>query len=182
MGLDLSRARCSFNNSSALAINRWLSLAWLIPKIREQGGAYGASFDVDLRTGELAFTSYRDPNVLSTLQTYDGTGDYLRLLELSDPDLTRSIVGAINRVDPYQLPGSQGFTSLSRYLVGQSEEARQTLRDELFATEPADFRAFAGIVDGVRDNGAVVIMGGAETLRQINDDKGGKWITLTTVQ
>ncbi len=167
---------------AALAINRWLSLAWLIPRIREQGGAYGASFDVDLRTGELAFTSYRDPNVLSTLETYDGTGDYLRSLELSDTDLTRSIVGAINRIDPYQLPGAQGFTSLSRYLVGQTEAARQTLRDQLFATKPADFRAFAGIVDGVRDNGAVVIMGGADTLRQINSDKGGNWITLTTVQ
>ncbi len=167
---------------AALAINRWLSLAWLIPKIREQGGAYGASFDVDLRTGELAFTSYRDPNVLSTLQTYDETGAYLRSLELSDTDLTRSIVGAINRIDPYQLPGSQGFTSLSRYLVGQTEAARQTLRDQLFATQPADFRAFAEIVDGVRENGALVIMGGAETLRQINSEKGGDWITLTTVQ
>ena len=167
---------------AGLAINRWLSLAWLIPKIREQGGAYGASFDVDLRTGELAFTSYRDPNVLSTLETYDGTGDYLRALELAETDLTRSIVGAVNRIDPYQLPGPQGFTSLSRYLVGQTEEARQKLRDELFATKPADFRAFAGVVDGVRDNGAIVIMGGAETLDRINSDKGGNWLTLTTVQ
>ena len=62
------------------------------------------------------------------------------------------------------------------------EEARQKLRDELFATKPADFRAFAGVVDGVRDNGDIVIMGGAETLRQINQDKGGSWLTLTTVQ
>ena len=166
---------------SSLAINRWLSLAWLIPKIREQGGAYGASFDVDLRTGELAFTSYRDPNVLSTLETYDGTGDFLRGLSLSQTDLTRSIVGAINRIDPYQLPGAQGFTSLTRYLVGQTEDARQKLRDELFATSPDDFRTFAGIVDGVRDQGAVVIMGGADKLAEANQAKGGNWLTLTTV-
>ena len=165
-----------------LAINRWLSLAWLIPKIREQGGAYGASFDVDLRTGELALTSYRDPNVLSTLDTYDGTGDYLRALELADTDLTRAIVGAVNRIDPYQLPGPQGFTSLARHLVGQTEDARQKLRDELFATQPADFRAFAGIVDGVRDNGAIVIMGGKEALAAANRERGGNWLTMTTVQ
>ena len=167
---------------SSLAINRWLSLAWLIPKIREQGGAYGASFDVDLRTGELAFTSYRDPNVLSTLETYDGTGDFLRGLSLSQTDLTRSIVGAINRIDPCQLPGAQGFTSLTRYLVGQTEDARQKLRDELFATSPDDFRTFAGIVDGVRDQGAVVIMGGADKLAEANQAQGGNWLTLTTVQ
>ena len=166
---------------ACLAINRWLSLAWLIPKIREQGGAYGASFDVDLRSGELAFTSYRDPNVLSTLETYDGTGDYLRALDLADTDLTRAIVGAVNRIDPYQLPGPQGFTSLSRYLAGQTEAARQTLRDELFATKPADFRAFSAVADGVRDNGAIVIMGSAETLQRVNSEKGGNWLTLTTV-
>ena len=167
---------------NSLAINRWLSLAWLIPKIREQGGAYGAGVEMDLRTGELTFTSYRDPNLLSTLETYDGTGDYLRRLALTDTDLTRSIVGAVNRIDPYQLPGAQGFTSLTRYLVGQTEEARQKLRDELFATTPDDFRAFGQIVDGVRDNGAIVVMGGADTLAEANRAKGGSWLKLTTVQ
>ena len=80
------------------------------------------------------------------------------------------------------MPGPQGFTSLARYLVGQTEDARQKLRDELFATQPADFRAFAGIVDGVRDNGAIVIMGGKETLAAANRERGGNWLTMTTVQ
>ena len=34
-------------SGAALAVCRWLSLAWLIPEIREQGGAYGASLDFE---------------------------------------------------------------------------------------------------------------------------------------
>ncbi len=48
-------------SGAVLAVCRWLSLAWLIPKIREQGGAYGASLDFERHSGYLALTSYRDP-------------------------------------------------------------------------------------------------------------------------
>ena len=168
-------------NGAALAVCRWLSLAWLIPKIREQGGAYGASLDLERYSGYLAMTSYRDPNVLETLATFDGTAAFLRALELSGSDLTRSIIGALNGIDPYQLPSAKGFTSLTRYLVGQTEVERQKLRDELFATTAKDFRHFADIMDAVRDRGQIVVMGAEETLSEANRARGGDWLALTNV-
>ena len=168
-------------NGAALAVCRWLSLAWLIPKIREQGGAYGASLDLERHSGYLALTSYRDPNLLETLATYDGTAAFLHTLELGDGDLTRSIIGALNGIDPYQLPGAKGFTSLTRYLSGQTEADRQQLRDELFATTAADFRNFADVMDGVRDRGHIVIMGAEEALSEANRTRGGDWLALSTL-
>ena len=168
-------------NGSALAVCRWLSLAWLIPKIREQGGAYGASLDLERYSGYLAMTSYRDPNLLETLETFDATAAFLRTLELSESDLARSVIGALNGVDPYQLPGAKGFTSLMRYLVGQTEVERQTLRDELFATTAKDFRNFAEVMDAVRDRGQIVIMGAEDTLSAANRARGGDWLTVTNV-
>jgi Zn-dependent M16 (insulinase) family peptidase len=168
-------------NGTALAVSHWLTLAWLIPKIREQGGAYGASMELDRRSGYLALSSYRDPNLLETLATYDDAGSFLQALELSDSDLTRSIISSLNGIDPYQLPGVKGFTSLTRYLIGQTEAERQLLRDQLFATTVADFRNFADVMDGVRDRGQIVVMGAEETLRAANRTRGGDWLGLTKI-
>jgi Zn-dependent M16 (insulinase) family peptidase len=168
-------------NGAALAVCRWLSLAWLIPKIREQGGAYGASLDLERYSGYLGMTSYRDPNLFETLATFDGTAAFLRGLELSDSDLARSIIGALNGIDPYQLPGAKGFTSLTRYLAGQTEADRQKLRDELFATTAMDFRNFAAVMDSLRDRGQIVVMGPETTLSEANRTRGGDWLALTKV-
>lgn len=168
-------------NGAALAVCRWLILAWLIPKIREQGGAYGASMELDRRSGHLALSSYRDPNLLETLATFDGAGAFLRALELSDRDLTRSIIGSLNGIDPYQLPGAKGFTSLTRFLIEQTETERQQLRDQLFVTTIADFRNFAEVMDGVRDRGQVVVMGAEEALLAANRARTGDWLALTKV-
>lgn len=60
----------------------------------------------------FSFLSYRDPNLLKTLEVYDGTGDFLRGLEIDDDTLTKSIIGTIGDVDAYQLPDAKGY---SRY-------------------------------------------------------------------
>ena len=115
---------------------------------------------------------------IDTLATYDRTGAFLRALELSDADLARSIIGSLNGVDPYQLPGAKGFTSLTRYLIDQTEANRQQLRDELFATTAADFRTFADVMDVVRDRGRIVVMGAEQALTETNRMRGRDWLTL----
>lgn len=61
----------------------------------------------------FSFLSYRDPNLLKTLDVYDGTGDFLRKLQIDDDTLTKAIIGTIGDVDAYQLPDAKGY---SRYV------------------------------------------------------------------
>lgn len=63
-------------------------------------------------SGVFSFLSYRDPNLLKTLDVYDGTGDFLRELEMDEDSLTKAIIGTIGDVDSYQLPDAKGY---SRY-------------------------------------------------------------------
>lgn len=63
-------------------------------------------------TGVFSYLSYRDPNLLKTLDVYDGTDSFLRELELDDDTLTKAIIGTIGDVDAYQLPDAKGY---SRY-------------------------------------------------------------------
>lgn len=64
--------------------------------------------------GVFSYLSYRDPNLLKTLEVYDGTANFLRELELDDDTLTKAIIGTIGDVDAYQLPDAKGY---SRYEI-----------------------------------------------------------------
>ena len=78
----------------------------------------GFSFSPDLWilscSGVFSFLSYRDPNLLKTLDIYDGTGDFLRCLDVDEDTLTKAVIGTIGDVDSYQLPDAKGS---SRYGV-----------------------------------------------------------------
>ena len=115
-------------NGTALVIHKLLGTTWLWDRVRVSGGAYGAfsSFDsqsgwFSVREGQISvgvlivvslyhspglfsYLSYRDPNLMKTLENYDGTPDFLRSLELTEDELTKGIIGCIGDLDSYLLP------------------------------------------------------------------------------
>ena len=50
------------------------------------------------------------------------------------------------------------------HLVGLNDEERQRLRNEVLGTTQEDFRKFAGIVDLVKEHGAVEVLGGIDAI------------------
>lgn len=157
-------------------ISHYLRSTWLWERVRVQGGAYGGFCLFDQHSGAFGFVSYRDPNLLRTLDVYDQTANFLRDLDLSQEELVKSIIGAIGNIDAYQLPDAKGYSALARYLIGYSNEARQAYRTELLNTTVEDFRAFADVVERVAESGAVVVLGSpaaveaAEAERELNFD------------
>ncbi|PWA44349.1 presequence protease 2 [Artemisia annua] len=95
---------------SAYVISKHISNTWLWDRVRVSGGAYGGFCDFDTHSGVFSFLSYRDPNLLKTLDIYDGTSDFLRQLEMDDDTLTKAIIGTIGDVDSYQLPDAKGYS------------------------------------------------------------------------
>src|SRR5690606_35092237 len=103
---------------------------YLWDKVRVQGGAYGGSSRFDLTSGNFSFLSYRDPNLLKTLDAYDGASKALNA-GIGDNDLTRSIIGVIGDVDGYEFPDAKGYSSMWRQLTGTTDTIRQQRRDEI---------------------------------------------------
>ena len=99
------------------------------------------------------------------------------LSTLSDDELTRAIIGAIGSLDAYQLPDAKGYTSLVRYLTGETDEHLQQYRDELLSTTTADFHALAGVLEQINDAGDVVVLGSREALEAANGEGLGLEIT-----
>lgn len=155
-------------NGSISVITNYLGSTWLWEKVRVQGGAYGGFGLFDHRSGVFSFLSYRDPNVIKTLDIYDQTGEFLRRLDLSSEELTKSIIGAIGDLDAYQLPDAKGFTSLVRRLSGDTDEKRQAYREQVLGTTQADFQNFGEVLVKAVGAGRVVIMGSADAIQEAN--------------
>lgn len=149
---------------SDLVISRFLRTAYLWEKVRVQGGAYGAFSQLDYRGGLFSLISYRDPNLTGTLAIYDALPHYLRTLELSKEELGKAIIGAIGDLDQHLLPDARSYTSLCRYLANDGDDFRQRLRNEVLGTTLKDFRRFGEALDGLKERGRVVALGGAEAL------------------
>lgn len=146
-------------HGSAQVISGYLRTSWLWERIRVRGGAYGAFCMFDRLSGTMTFVSYRDPNLLKTIDNFDRSVEFLRNVELNDNELTKAIIGAIGHLDTYLLPDAKGFVAMLRHLTGDTEEDRQRLREEVLATTVDDFRAFAEVLDRLRTEGIVKVLG-----------------------
>ncbi len=164
-----------------MAARQLLATGWLWEKIRVQGGAYGGMCAFDRRSGVFTFTSYRDPNLLKTLDIYDGAANYLRTAAIAEPELVRAIIGSIGFMDTYRLPDAKGMVSLQRHLAGDSEELRQRVRDEVLAADVAGVRRFADALDAVAAEGRVAVLGSAEAIAAADAEKGGGWFTMSKI-
>ncbi|HEU5101846.1 MAG TPA: insulinase family protein [Roseiflexaceae bacterium] len=167
-------------SGAASVIAKYLRTTWLWEKIRVQGGAYGGFCLFDHRSGGFTYLSYRDPNLLASLDVYDETAKFLRESELSQDELTKSIIGTIGEVDAYQLPDAKGFSSMLRYLVGDTDEIRQRMREEILATSAADFQVFADALEQVADRGLVVVLGSQAAIDAANAERSG-WLDVSKV-
>ena len=158
-------------NGSVNVIRQVLSTTWLWEKIRVQGGAYGGFSNFDRFSGIFSFLSYRDPNLLLTLDNYDATAAYLKNLELNDAELTKAIIGTIGDLDGYQLPDAKGYTAMLRYLLGVTEQDRQHVRDQVFAANKNDFEQFGEILQRLNNNASTVVLGSSEAINHANSQR-----------
>jgi Zn-dependent M16 (insulinase) family peptidase len=167
-------------HGSAHVICRYLRTAWLWERIRVQGGAYGVFCSFDRLSGVLSFLSYRDPNLLKTLEVFDETARYLREIKLHEDELRKSIIGTIGDLDRYRLPDAKGYTSMVRHLSGETDEARQKLREEVLSTKASHFTAFAEALETVKEEGLVKVLGSESAIEGAQAERPG-WLEVLRV-
>ncbi len=164
-------------HGSVHVITRFLKTAWLWERVRVQGGAYGGFCLFNHLSGTLTFLSYRDPNLIKTVETFDQTAEFLRSVDLAEKELTKSIIGTIGEIDRHLLPDAKGYASMVHFLTHDTEEKRQQLREEVLNTSAADFRVFAEALEGVKKNGLVKIIGSASAIETAVAERDG-WLNV----
>lgn len=161
-------------SGSLMVVNNYLQTTYLWDRVRVQGGAYGGFSAYDPYTGNFNFLSYRDPNITGTIDTYDGTAEFLKSLKISDSELRKGIIAAIGDLDSYQLPDAKGWSKLNRILFDLSDEQRQQTRDEVFATTVADFNHFGEFLANIQSTSHQVVLGSSKAIGEAGTLKGNE--------
>lgn len=175
-GMDIS-TRGYPAHGSINVISRYIRSSRLWEQVRVKGGAYGVFCSFDRLSGMFVLLSYRDPNILETINAFDETADFLKNTYIPEEELTKNIIGTIGSMDNYLLPDAKGYISMLRRISGESDEERQKIRDEILGTTVDDFKAFAEYLEIVKKEGIVKVVGsGADIEKSLKKRPG--WLEV----
>lgn len=146
-------------------VRHLLNYDYLWNNVRVKGGAYGVSCNFT-RECEGYFTSYRDPNLTSTIETYKKAADFLAGYDASKREITKTIIGTISGMDTPLTPAMKGKRSMSLYLSENSLEELQEQRDQVLSCSVEDIRQAANVVRSIIDTGVLCVIGNEQHVKE----------------
>jgi len=151
-----------------LVLKTIMSLDYLWNRVRVQGGAYGGFANL-VRSGNLAFVSYRDPNLKETLNAYDKVVDYIKDFNTTDREMTKYIIGTVSELDSPLTPSMKGEKAVSMYIRGISKEDRLKEREEVLQTTAEDIKAFEPLLRDVVSKNYFAVLGNDAKIKENKD-------------
>lgn len=124
-------------------LKTFLSRDYLWNTVRQMGGAYGCFIQFSQISGNIAYISYRDPQVRRTYESYAAIPELIAKLDLPDSIMEQLIIGTYGSFNPHQSPASRGATARNEYLSGIDTAFKRKRLAEITATTLVDLRSFA---------------------------------------
>jgi Zn-dependent M16 (insulinase) family peptidase len=162
-GYDFNKLGYTWNGKMRV-LNQILSTDYLHNQVRVIGGAYGGFCSFN-RMGMVSFSSYRDPNLKSTIDIYNGIPDYLNKFDADEKSMTRYIIGTISDLDVPYTPQQKGNNAFTYFLTKRTNEAVQKERDMVLSTKPEDIRAFSKMVKDILEQKALCVYGNSDKIQ-----------------
>ena len=130
-----------------------------------QGGAYGA-FASFGRNGALIFSSYRDPNLKKTLETFDGTADFLKNFNVSEREMDKYIIGTLSKIDKPLTPSLKGQIAADLSLRNITYADRQKSRNEILTARQEDIRALSKLIGDCMSQNYLCVFGNETIIKE----------------
>ena len=122
-----------------LVLSELLSFNFLLPAVREKGGAYGAGCKVN-ESGVVDFYSFRDPNISHTFNNFEWAVQQVIEGNFAERDIQEAKLLAFQKLDKVLEPSYKGLLSFTR---GYSDEHRLMLRLRALDCQKEDLKQFA---------------------------------------
>lgn len=137
--------------------------------VREQGGAYGGGAVSNAMSGNFYFYSYRDPNISSTLESFNEAVNSIVKGRFDEADLEEAKMEMVQALDSPVAPGSRGDLAYGWLREGKTREVRQAFRDRLLSlTREEVIGAVKRQLVPNMDQAAEVVFAGRELLEKEN--------------
>ncbi|PHR28490.1 MAG: peptidase M16 [Desulfotalea sp.] len=157
-GGNLFKDGCGYNGHFEV-LKTYLSRDYLWNTVRQMGGAYGCFIQFGQLSGNLAFVSYRDPQVKKTYDAYNEVPQIVAKLDLHEKVMQQLITGTYGTFDPLLSTAAKGATARNEYLNGITPQFKQQRLEEIIATKPEDLRTFADSFAAMTENSYRSIIG-----------------------
>ncbi len=144
-----------------------LGYEYLWMNVRVKGGAYGCMCSFG-KAGDSYFVSYRDPNLVKTLDIYEKAAAAIEQFTADERTMTQYIIGAVSELDMPMNPAAKGLYSLSAYMTGLTREILQRERDELLAATVEDIRGLAEYIRAFMEEDSLCVVGNANKIKEEN--------------
>ncbi|MCB9640101.1 MAG: insulinase family protein [Myxococcales bacterium] len=145
-----------------------LSNELLYQKIRVQGGAYGGFSFYAGDSGLLPMLSYRDPNLIETMEVFANVASFAKSDVIDDEIIDGSRLGAIGSLDRVLAPKQQLDTARRRMLLGLTDEDRQRFRTGLLEVKAEQVREVAGLLEEALKTSTTAALGSKSRLEEAN--------------
>lgn len=145
-------------------LNRVLSFDYLWNTVRVLGGAYGAGFN-STRSGELRFSSYRDPHLDKSIQAYQNTSLFLREFEPSTKEFEGYIIASVASLDaPLKLAGRAARED-GRLLSNKTQYDSDVLRQNLITAKLKTLKDRACVFEELANHAYICVFGQAQSIQ-----------------
>ena len=138
---------------------------YLWPEVRVKGGAYGCSLGIN-RIGDVYFTTFRDPNVTSSYDTFKKLPEYLRKFKVSKEEFDNYIIGAMGGFDsPLSTPMFIDSGDVC-YLKHYTKQDKKAFKKEVLRTKQKDIRDASKLFEMVALNSSEFTIGNETEIRK----------------
>jgi Zn-dependent M16 (insulinase) family peptidase len=167
------------DSAGLMVLAKLLRSGYLHREVREKGGAYGGMANFDAQKGLLSMLSYRDPQLLRTLEVYRMAADWAAAGRFGEEDIKEAILAVFGNLDRPLSPGGKGHREFEYQLQGLTREMRQVFRERVLAVDRPQLMDLASrYLQQGWSEGAVAVVSAEELLQQANRGLGEASLAL----
>ncbi len=159
-----SNIKCNYNGK-LLVLSNIINFDYLWNKIRIKGGAYGTGFSIN-RYNEIYFWSYRDPNLTKTIDIYKDISKFIENLSISDTDLNKFKIGALNTFNQLMSPNEKSSISLKYYLSDIDIKEFDKIITEIKNTKIEDLKSLKSLFENIKEKNHICVVSSKKNIEE----------------
>jgi len=151
--------------AASLVLSHFLRTGFLWESIRMRGGAYGASANASALEGIFAFSTYRDPQIQSSLEAFVKGLEMVSTGGVSPKDLELAIIGVVGREEHPLGPTEKLMIGYKREALDISDALRQEKRTQILNLKGEDLAEAATFLLNQLDKQSICVISGEELIK-----------------
>lgn len=157
---------------------QFIRKGYLWDTVRAKNGAYGVMSSLDSTDGFLYMVSYRDPQLIKTVEAYAAAEQFiqnqLQLKSITKNTIKAAIIGCIADIDGSTLPPREvGWLAFLRYMSGSTKMKRQKWRDDVLAADVSNFEIFASKLNKWTRNSTIAVIAPQVAIEEASSGQSG---------